>query len=166
MSSTTTKDYISTLNGLIETCKDGEEGFRSAAGGVQRADLKQLFNEYSRQRAEFASELQVEVARIGGSPEKSGSVSGAMHRGWIDIKSAISGKNDHAILEEAERGEDIAVKNYRDALASDMPADFLSIVKKQAEKIQKTHNLIRSLRDNTDERYTSGATSSAGSTLL
>ncbi len=163
MSNATTKDYISTLNGLIETCKDGEQGFRSAAEGVQRADLKTLFHEYSRQRAQFASELQVEVARIGGSPEKSGSVSGAVHRGWIDIKSAVSGKDDHAILEEAERGEDVAVKSYREALATDMPADFRSIVQKQSEEILQTHNRIRSLRDNTEERATSHST---GSSLL
>ena len=156
MSSATTKDYISTLNGLIETCKDGEEGFRSAADGVKRSDLKSLFNEYSRQRAQFASELQVEVARIGGAPEKSGSVSGALHRGWIDLKSAVSGKDDHAILEEAERGEDSAVKNYREALATDMPADFRAIVQKQSEQILKTHNRVRSLRDNTEERATAG----------
>ena len=161
MSSETTKDYISTLNGLIETCKDGEEGFRSAAGRVQRSDLKSLFNEYSRQRAEFASELQVEVARIGGAPEKSGSVAGALHRGWIDVKSAVTGKDDHAILEEAERGEDSAVKNYREALATDLPADFHGIVQKQAEQIQKTHDRVRGLRDNTEDRVNTGSPSAS-----
>ena len=161
MSSATINDYISTLNGLIETCKDGEEGFRSAAGGVQRSDLKSLFNEYSRQRADLASELQLEVARIGGAPEVSGSVSGALHRGWINLKSAVSGKDDHAILEEAERGEDSAVKNYREALATDMPADFRAIIQKQSEKILQTHNRVRSLRDNPEERYTLGASSAS-----
>ncbi len=157
MSNATMNDYISILNGLIETCKDGEEGFRSAASGVQRSDLKSLFNEYSRQRAQFASELQMEVARIGATPETSGSVAGALHRGWIDVKSAVSGKDDHAILEEAERGEDSAVKNYREALATDMPGDFRSIVQKQSDKILETHNRVRSLRDNAEERYSAGS---------
>jgi uncharacterized protein (TIGR02284 family) len=155
------KDYISTLNGLIETCKDGEQGFRDAAEGVQRSDLKSLFNEYSRQRAQFASELQMEVARIGGSPETSGSVAGAIHRRWIDVKSAVSGKDDHAILEEAERGEDSAVKNYQEALAADLPADLRSIVQKQSEKVLETHNRIRSLRDNTEERASIGSTTTS-----
>ena len=159
MSTATTKDYISTLNGLIETCKDGEEGFRNAAEGVKRSDLKSLFNEYSRQRAEFASELQVEVARIGGAPEKSGSVAGALHRGWIDVKSAVTGKDDHAILEEAERGEDSAVKNYREALATDLPADFRAIVQKQSEHVQQTHDRVRGLRDNTEDRVGAGSSS-------
>src|SRR5215210_4857326 len=96
---------ISTLNDLIETCKDGEEGFRTAAEGVTDLQVKALFSEYSRQRAEMARELQEEVRRLGGSPEKSGSVSGSAHRGWINIKSAVTGKDPQAIVSEAERGE-------------------------------------------------------------
>lgn len=151
MASGTMKDYISTLNGLIETCKDGEEGFRKSAEDVTRTDLKSLFNEYSRQRAQFASELQMEVSRIGGSPEQSGSVSGAVHRGWIDVKSAVSNRDDHAILEEAERGEDSAVKSYRDALGKDLPADLRASILKQSEQIQQAHDRVRSMRDNTGQ---------------
>src|SRR4051794_35979587 len=87
-----TNEFISTMNDLIETCKDGEQGFRDAADAVTRTDLRSLFNEYARQRSQFASELQVQVSRIGGDPEKSGSVSGSLHRGWINLKSAITGK--------------------------------------------------------------------------
>lgn len=152
MASASMHDYVSVLNDLIETCKDGEEGFRKAAQDVKRTDLQTLFNEYSRQRSQFASELQVEVARIGGSPEKSGSVSGAVHRGWIDVKSAVSGRDDHAILEEAERGEDVAVRSYRDALAKELPTDLRSIVQKQLSQIEEAHNRVRSLRDGTSEK--------------
>ena len=81
-----TKDYVSTLNDLIETCKDGEEGYKKAAENVQRTDLQNVFREYATQRAQFANELQREVARIGGKPETSGTVGGAMHRGWLDVK--------------------------------------------------------------------------------
>ena len=68
-------DTISTLNSLIETCKDGELGFKTAAEGLQSADVKAKFLEYLRQRAEMARELQAEVRRLGGDPEKSGSMS-------------------------------------------------------------------------------------------
>ena len=145
--SVSTKDFISYMNDLVETCKDGEEGFRQAAEGTQRSDLKSVFQSCSRQRAQFASELQMEVARLGGSPEKSGSMAGALHRGWMDIKSAVTGKDDHAILAEAERGEDVAVKSYREALAKDLPSDIRSLVQKQFEEIQASHNKIRGLRD-------------------
>ena len=107
---------ISVLNNLIETCKDGELGFKTAAEGLTSSDLKAKFLEYSRERGAMARELQNEVRRLGGDPETSGSMSGSMHRGWLDIKSVVTGKDDHAILAEAERGEDVAKSVYEDAL--------------------------------------------------
>jgi len=145
-----TKDYASVLNDLIETNKDAEQGFRQAAEGVKNPSLQKLFLEYSRQRSQHAAELQVVVARIGQDPEKSGSVSGAMHRGWMNMKSAVTGKDDHAILAEAERGEDIAVKAYQDALGKELPTDLRSIVNQQYQTISQAHNKIRSLRDGSE----------------
>jgi uncharacterized protein (TIGR02284 family) len=145
-----TKDYISWLNDLIETCKDAEQGFRDAADAVARQELKELLNEYARQRSQFATELQNQVIRLGGDPQKTGSVSGSFHRGWINLKAAITGKDEHAILSEAERGEDAAVKNYQEALAQDLPDDLRSVVEKQYRQVLDAHNKIRSLRDGTD----------------
>ncbi len=106
---------ISVLNNLIETCKDGERGFKTAAEGLSNADIKSRFMQYSRERGQMSSELQAEVRRLGGDPEKSGSMAGALHRGWLDIKSVVTGKDDHAIVAEAERGEDVAKSTYEGA---------------------------------------------------
>ena len=138
---------IATLNNLIETCKDGELGFKTAAEGLKSADTKQRFLEYSRQRAEMARELQTEVRRLGGDPEKSGSMSGSLHRGWLDIKSVITGKDDHAIVAEAERGEDVAKTVYENALKEALPAPVLAIVQQQAVKVRQVHDQVRNLRD-------------------
>src|SRR5215217_9036461 len=78
-------NVISTLNDLIETCKDGQEGFQQAADGVERSDLKSLFFEFSQQRAQFTGELQELVRGLGGDPENTGSLAGSLHRGWINI---------------------------------------------------------------------------------
>ncbi len=142
-----TKDYISTLNDLVETCKDGAEGFQKAAENVKLSDLKTLFNEYAQQRQKFASELQMEISRIGGDPATGGSVAGAVHRGWMDIKGAFTGKDDHTILEEAERGEDVAIRAYQDALGVDLPSDLRSVVDRQYQIVQQAHRNVRSLRD-------------------
>jgi uncharacterized protein (TIGR02284 family) len=138
---------IATLNNLIETCKDGELGFKTAAEGLKSADIKQRFLEYSRQRAEMVRDLQAEVRRLGGDPEKSGSMSGSLHRGWLDIKSAITGKDDHAIVAEAERGEDVAKSVYEEALKEPLPSTVLSIVQQQAIKVRQVHDQVRNLRD-------------------
>ena len=136
---------ISTLNNLIETCRDGQNGFQTAAEGVERSELKTLFHTYSQQRARFVGELQDEVRRLGGDPEDSGSVAATLHRGWIDIKSAVTGKDDGAILSECERGEDVAVSNYRSALDTDLPANVRAVVERQFGEVKEAHDRIRSL---------------------
>jgi uncharacterized protein (TIGR02284 family) len=137
---------ISCLNNLIETCKDGQDGFKTASEGVKRPDLKTLFLTYSQQRAQFAGELQNEVLRLGGDPEKTGSVAASLHRGWIDIKSAVTGKDDGAIIAECERGEDSAVKNYEEAARDEnLPANLREIVERQYTSVKEAHDRIRSL---------------------
>jgi uncharacterized protein (TIGR02284 family) len=138
-------NVISTLNNLIETCKDGENGFRTAADGIKSGELKTLFLTYAQQRAQFAGELQNEVLRAGGEPEKSGSVAATLHRGWIDIKSAVTGEDEGAIISECERGEDSAVKNYQEALNEDLPANIRSIVEQQFAQVKEAHDRIRAL---------------------
>ena len=138
---------ISTLNNLIETCKDGENGFRTAAEGLKNPQIKTKFLEYARQRADMVRELQGAVRTLGGDPETTGSVTASMHRGWMDIKSAILGKDDHAILAEAERGEDVAVAAYQSALQESLPAQAQTIVQQQAARIREAHDTVRDLRD-------------------
>ena len=138
---------ISVLNNLIETCKDGERGFKTAADGLSNADIKSRFMQYSRERGQMSSELQAEVRRLGGDPEKSGSMAGALHRGWLDIKSAVTGKDDHAIVAEAERGEDVAKSTYEGAMKEILPASAQTLVQQQAVKIRQVHDAVRNLRD-------------------
>ena len=143
----TNDDVISTLNGLIETCKDGQEGFKQAAEGVERADLKKLFYEFSQQRAGYVGDLQSLVQTLGGDPEKSGSIAGAVHRGWINIKSAVTGKDEGAILNECERGEDSAKNAYKDALDMVLPVYIQQTLQTQYSGVQQAHDRVKALRD-------------------
>jgi uncharacterized protein (TIGR02284 family) len=154
-------DIISTLNNLIETCKDGQEGFQQAAEGVQNSQLKTLFYEFGQQRARFAGELQGLVRQLGGDPETSASTAGALHRGWINIKSAITGQDDEAILNECERGEDVAKSAYKDALEENLPSHIADFVQRQYTDILAAHDQVRALRnaanaaDDADDNTTS-----------
>jgi uncharacterized protein (TIGR02284 family) len=142
------KEIISTINSLIETLKDGQEGFKQASEAVKDTDLKSLFNEYSLQRAKFAGELQAEAIQLGESdPEDSGSTSAAMHRAWINIKSAVSSGDDHSILAECERGEDSAVKEYKEALDEDLSSPIRAIVSRQYSEVKSAHDRVKQLRD-------------------
>jgi uncharacterized protein (TIGR02284 family) len=136
---------VSTLNSLIETLKDGEEGFRTAAEGLSDPQTKAIFQEFSRERGRMAHELQTEVSKLGGEAETSGSLSGSAHRGWLNIKAAVAGRTDAGIIAEAERGEDIAKKAYADAATADLPPSARTIVNEQAAKVRSAHDRVRAM---------------------
>ena len=138
-------DVIDTLNDLIETCKDGEEGFRTCADVIKRPDLKPLFTRAAQRCAEAARELQAQVQQLGGKPEREGSFAGSAHRRWVDIKSAITGKDDKAVLSECERGEDVAKDSYQKALKKDLPANIRAIVERQYQGVLEHHDAVRAL---------------------
>ena len=144
------KNETTVLNNLIETLKDGQEGFKQAAEGVSDPKLKSLFSDYSQQRSRFATALQSEARRHGETePETSSSAAGALHRGWINLKSAITGGDEHAILAECERGEDSAVEEFKKALDDGLSPSAQELVSSQFAGIKAAHDRIKSLRDAT-----------------
>jgi len=142
------KEAISTINSLIETLKDGEKGFEEAAGAVKDPQLKSLFREYSQQRHRFATELQTQARNMGEfEPEKSSSAAGAMHRAWINLKSAVTSGDDKAILSECERGEDSAVHEFEEAMQNGLSGPIQEIVSRQFSEIKSVHDRVKQLRD-------------------
>jgi uncharacterized protein (TIGR02284 family) len=137
----------STLNELIETSKDGENGFRKAAQDAHDPELKSLFSTCATRCADGARELQQIVRASGGDPEKTGSVAAALHRGWINVKEAVTSRDDKAILEECERGEDYAKSQYRKALEQDLPENVRTVVQRQYQGVLANHDKVRALRD-------------------
>ncbi len=142
-------DTISIVNKLIATCKDGQEGFRLAAEAISDdEDLKGLLFSCSLQRSKFAGDLQNELIALGEpGPEDSSTVAAALHRGWIGLKSVITKRDNHAILAECERGEDVAVADYRKAVNGVLSAPFHELVNTQFQEVLATHNTIRDIRD-------------------
>jgi uncharacterized protein (TIGR02284 family) len=138
-------ELIECLNDLIQTCRDGESGFQTAAEHAKDADLKRLFSACSVQRAQFAFELESEVRHLGGTPSKLGSVSAAFHRGWMNIKSIVTGGSDDAIIEECERGENAAVENYQRVLKQNLPPNVLPVAKHQFTELKRSHDRLRGL---------------------
>ncbi len=140
-------DIIATLNDLVETCKDGEEGFQVCAEDISDPQMKTFLLDRARTCAHAASELQEQVVALGGKPEMASSVAAGLHRRWVDIKSAVTGKDDETILNECERGEDVAVKSYRNALEKDFPPALRALVEKQYKGALRNHDQVKALRD-------------------
>lgn len=140
-------DVVDTLNDLIETCRDGEYGFSACAEHSQAQNLKTFLWRRAGECRDAAAELETQVLRLGGKPEKGGSASGTLHRGWVAVRSTLSGYTDQAMLDECERGEDSALARYRKALKAPLPAPVRALVQRQFEGAQRNHDEVKALRD-------------------
>ncbi|HRK31417.1 MAG TPA: PA2169 family four-helix-bundle protein [Tepidisphaeraceae bacterium] len=147
MTATQTHEIASTLNNLVQTCLDGQEGFETAGKAVDDNALQSELMSFSAQRRDFATDLQNLVASLGESPKESGSVSAALHRGWINLKTAVSSKDRYAVLAECERGEDSAVETYRKALESNLPGEYATTIRTQYDSVKRTHDRVKAMRD-------------------
>ena len=145
----TTENSIGVINDLIEINNDRVAGFEKAIADIkdENIDLKELFQSYAAQSRKNSEEL---AAIVGSADEveTGNSVSGTLHRTWIDVKSIFGGSDRESILSEAERGEDAIKKAYQDALSSeDLPAEAVQTVTSQAGEINAAHDQIKALRD-------------------
>lgn len=142
---------LSVLEHLIEITRDGQEGFTQAAEHANSPELKALFTGYASERTRMLSELQV-LERQHGKPEvdHTGTIVGGLHRAWINLRAAVATREDQAILEEAERGEDAAVKAFEDSMGSEkpmLPVSVTFVLERHLASVQSAHDEVRNRRD-------------------
>ena len=140
-------EVIDVLNELLETSRDGQYGFRTSAEHADSTELKTLLSLRASNCAAAAAELEQAIRQHGGEPADGGTMIGAMHRGWVAVKTAFSSMDDKAVLQECERGEDSAVASYRKALKRSLPADVRSMVERQGAGAQRNHDQVKAMRD-------------------
>ncbi len=140
-------DVIDTLNNLLECCHDGEYGFRACAEHIESRELQSQLSRRAESCKAAADELQALIEQMGGEAESGGSASGALHRGWVSVKGTLSGYSDYAMMDECERGEDVALAQYRKALKQDLTPEARLLVERQARGVQINHDEIKAMRD-------------------
>lgn len=129
----TNKKAIEDLKGLVNIVNDGKEGYLSASETTDSIELRDLFLRLSSQRVGYANELKHHITLHGGnSDNEDGGILGVLHRTWIDIKEALSSKEDAAILAAIETGEQAAIEKY-DIVLEDYAthADHIGLLQKQ-----------------------------------
>jgi len=141
------EESVSVLNDLIEISKDGEEGFLKSAEDITDQKIKAYLIRKSAEVKRSIFELQGLVRKLGGKPADSTSVAGYLHRKWIELKTAIVENDNLAILNELERGEDVALRAYRKASIKDLPADVSQVVLSQLTGVQRNHDEVKQMRD-------------------
>jgi uncharacterized protein (TIGR02284 family) len=140
-------ETIDILNDLVRTLRDDQEAFREAAEKVRDGDLKIIFMDYSTERARFLGEVQNEIERLGvPDPADSGTVTGRLRRGWMNLKAALASDRDDALIEECEKAEDAAIERYGKVLSYNMPRYIREMLEKQLEQIGKERARLAELR--------------------
>jgi uncharacterized protein (TIGR02284 family) len=144
---------VSVLRDLIQNARNGQEGFRKASEFiVDDPELKMLLASFSLQRAKFAGELEAQAVAMGDQhPDEGSSLAGAAHRWWMGLRASMTKGDNHNILEECERGEDMAKEAYMRATLHerDLPDPVREIIMRQRREVLGAHNTIRALRDAT-----------------
>ncbi|MEO8619196.1 MAG: PA2169 family four-helix-bundle protein [Sphingomicrobium sp.] len=142
-------DELATIKTLTSTLNDSVNGYREAAEHVDSAELKQLFTQFADSRATASTDLQAEVRRMGGEPDTDGSTLGGLHQSWLDLKAAITGRDDKAVINEVERGEDYLKEKFEAALKTDkLDGEGRAVIERAYASVREGHDRISALKHN------------------
>ncbi|MEN6544890.1 MAG: PA2169 family four-helix-bundle protein [Armatimonadia bacterium] len=142
---------VDALTKLARANRDSEEGYTTAAEAVREsdADLHTLFHRYAQQRAHFAGELEQEIHTYGGEYPVEGSISGTLRKGWLNLRSAISGHDSHAIVAECLKAENATLEDYEEALRQDLPEYLKEMIREQHDDLLETRQRLQAIKQAT-----------------
>lgn len=138
---------VSVLNTLIATLLDSVEGYQKSAEDLDNLQYRRLFLDRARERQSVVTKLQAAVGQLGGNPEDDGSTMGAIHRAFVDLKSAVMGRDDQVIINEVERGEDYLKEKFETAMKNaDLSAIARQAVNEAWGSVREGHDQMRNLK--------------------
>jgi len=147
MDSSSNSGAIGTLNTLIETTIDSITGYEDSATNIENERFREIFRERANERQRVVEELRAEVRRLGGNPEESGSFLGKAHQRFEDLKAAVTGRDEKAIINEVERGEDYLKEKFETALnGGDLTGESRSVVERAYQSVRSGHDQISQLK--------------------
>jgi len=138
---------ISVLNTLIRTTIDSARGFADAAEEDENGQHSQFFSQMADERRQCVTQLQTQVTTLGGEPEDSSSFTAAAHRGFMDLKQAVMGNSDEAVVEEVERGEDYLKAKYETALQDgELSPETRQVIQQAYQSVRKGHDRASAMK--------------------
>ena len=140
-------DDATILNTLTATVIDSVNGYRDAAENADGSRFQQLFRDKADQRGKIAEDLRAEVRRIGGNPEDDGSLMGKTHQRFLDLKAAVTGRDDQAVINEVERGEDYLKEKFEAALKDDsLSSECRAVVERAYQSVRQGHDQVSQIK--------------------
>jgi uncharacterized protein (TIGR02284 family) len=137
---------LATLETLTTTLIDSVNGYRDAAQNAEGTRFQEIFRRNADERSRVAEELRAEISRLGGNAPDDGSFLGATHQRFLDLKAAITGRDDQAIVNEVERGEDYLKEKFEAALKADIDPTARAVIERAYQSVRQGHDQISSLK--------------------
>ena len=140
-------ESITTLNTLIATTIDSVNGYEDSAQNIDNERFREIFRQRASERQEVVQKLREEVRRLGGNPEDDGSFMGKAHQRFEDLKAAITGRDEKAIINEVERGEDYLKEKWQAALQSgELKGESHDLVEQCYQSVKSGHDQMSQLK--------------------
>jgi uncharacterized protein (TIGR02284 family) len=140
-------DGLTVLKTLTDTLADSVNGYREAAGHVDSDEFRQMFSQLADERSQVLTDLQSELGRLGGSADRDGTTLGHLHQRWLDFKAGITGRDDKAVINEVERGEDYLKGKFEAALSSDsLDASVRAPIERAFGSVRQGHDRVSQLK--------------------
>ena len=138
---------VHVLNSLIETTLDSANGYKEAAENTDNPQYREMFSRRSSERMQLTRRLQEEVRSFGGEPKDDQSMMGKMHNKFVDIKNAVTGNSDKAVIDEVERGEDVIKAKYEQALKDDeLPMEARELIDEAYRSVKADHDEVSRIK--------------------
>lgn len=150
---------VKVINALISTTIDSVEGYRAAADDAANDQFRSIFTSRADEREEVVRELQEHVRELGGKPEDDGSALAGAHRFMMNVRDALTGRDDDAVIAEVERGEDHIKHKYEAALSDmELSPQCRDIVQRCFRSVKEGHDQMRDLKHGVSGRTSTWAT--------
>jgi uncharacterized protein (TIGR02284 family) len=154
-------DGVTVLKTLTDTLADSVNGYREAASHVESQDFRQMFTDLADKRSQVLSDLDAELGRLGGSADRDGSTLGGLHQAWLDFKSNFTGRDDKAVINEVERGEDYLKEKFETALNADsLDANVRPAIERAYSSVREGHDRVSQLKHSLEGQSSERETSS------
>jgi uncharacterized protein (TIGR02284 family) len=136
-----------TLNTLVTTLIDSVNGYEDAAANTENQRFQEIFRQRATERRQVVEELRSEISRLGGTPSDDGSLMGKTHQRWLDLKAAVTGRDDQSVINSVETGEDYLKEKFETALNSgDLSGDSRAVVERAYQSVRQGHDQMSQLK--------------------
>jgi uncharacterized protein (TIGR02284 family) len=152
MSNDAENKFADNLNYLLEYLHDSMNGYLECEKVIADASLKIIFKNLSIERQKMIEKLKSYVKAQNQSETKSGTVMGALHRFYVDLKAMIASSSKESIVAEINRGENLLISKYDDVLRDNQALlpEVKILLEQQRQEVVNSLNYINKITKSTE----------------